>query len=96
MAYDAVVIREAVRDLGLRAEVEESPTWGSPFKHVYVFLTEARWEGRLVRVSPEREMVEGDGLLVGEFGKYSEVNAAEVQLLDSVDELVTWLAAEHV
>jgi hypothetical protein len=97
VAYDAVRIRDAVRDLGLPAEVDHSPVWGSPFRHVFVFLTEARWEGRLVQVSPEAELVPdapADSLIVGLRCGVDDADAP-TQVLDSAEELIGWLAAQE-
>lgn len=96
-AYDAVAVRDRVRELGLNAEVDHSPIWGSPFKHVFVFLTEDRWQGRLIQISPEEELTEdapADSLIVGVRGDADDVDA-EGQVLDNLDELIGWLAAKQ-
>jgi len=99
VAYDAVAIRDRARELGLAAEVDHSPVWGSPFKHVFVFLTEARWDGRLVQISPEGELVPdapADSLIVGERANATaEAGDDDMQVLDSADELMAWLAAKQ-
>jgi hypothetical protein len=94
VAYEAVAIRNQVRELGLSADVDYSPIWGSPFRHVFVFLTEARRDGRLVQISPERELVPdapADSLIVAERSNVDDVEA-EGQVLASPDELMAWLA----
>jgi hypothetical protein len=99
VAYDAVAIRDRVREIGLPAEVDHSPVWGSPFKHVYVFLTEARWDGRLVQISPEGELVPdapADSLIVSERANVTaEGSDDDADVLDSADELMAWLAARR-
>jgi hypothetical protein len=98
-SYDAVAIRDRARELGFCAEVDHSPVWGSPFKHVFVFLTEARWDGRLVQISPEEELVPNapaDSLIVGErVNATAEAGDDDMQVLDSADELMAWLAAKQ-
>jgi hypothetical protein len=94
-AYDAVAIRDRVRELGLAAEVDHSPIWGSPFRHVFVFLTKARWEGRLIQISPQNELEAAPeaSLLVCERASVEDVDA-EPDVLDGVDELMMWLATK--
>lgn len=92
--YDAVAIRDQVRELGLVAEVDHSPIWGSPFKHVYVLLTGARWDGRLVQISPQEELGGGPGLLAGERPSVT-AEGDEPEVLEDADELMAWLADKH-
>jgi hypothetical protein len=94
-AYDAVAIRDGICALGLNAEVDHSPIWGSPFKHVFVFMTEERWEGRYFQISPEVELAEDappQSLIVTERMDGLE---DEGQVLDGPDELMGWLAAKQ-
>lgn len=95
IAYDAVAIRDRARELGLAAEVDHSPIWGSPFKHVFVFLTEARWEGRLVHISPQNELEAApeSSLFVCERASVEDVDATP-DVVDGVDELMVWLATK--
>jgi hypothetical protein len=95
VSYDAVAIRDRARELGLPAEVDHSPIFGSPFKHVFVFLTEARWEGRLVHISPQNELEAAPeaSLFVCERASVEDVDA-EPDVVDGVDELMAWLGAK--
>jgi hypothetical protein len=95
IAYDAVAIRDRARELGLAAEVDHSPVWGSPFKHVFVFLTKARWEGRLVHISPQNELEAApeSSLIVG-VREGIDAEADGTEILDGADELMVWLATK--
>jgi hypothetical protein len=94
-AYDAVAIRDRARELGLNAEVDHSPVWGSPFKHVFVFLTGARWDGRLIQICPEGELVPDapvGNLIVSERANVTaEAADGDAEVLDDADELMAWL-----
>ncbi len=96
-SYDAVAIRDRARELGFAAEVDHSPVWGSPFKHVFVFLTEARWDGRLVQISPANELMDAPAgsLIVGEYASVDSEGDEEPDLVEDVDELMAWLAAKQ-
>jgi hypothetical protein len=98
-SYDPVAVRDRARELGLCAEVDHSPIWGSPFRHVFVFLTEARWDGRLVQISPEGELVPdapAGSLIVSERANVTaEASDGDAEVLDGVDELMAWLDAKR-
>jgi hypothetical protein len=94
-SFDPVAIRDRARELGLNAEVDHSPVWGSPFKHVFVFLTGARWDGRLIQISPEGELVpdapEGSLIVSERANVTAEATDGDAEVLDDADELMAWL-----
>jgi hypothetical protein len=90
-AYDAVAIRDGVvAALDLRASIDHSPVWGSPFKHVYVFLSDQGMNGPLVHVSPQEELEMGHGLYAALRSSVDDTEA-EAEVVDDLDELIAWV-----
>src|SRR5689334_3544371 len=90
-AYDAIAIRDGVAALGLRASIDHSPVWGSPWKHVFVFLTDKGMSGRLIHVSPQEELEAGHGLYAALRSSVDDTEAA-AEVVADVDELMAWVA----
>jgi hypothetical protein len=89
-AYDAIAIRDGVAALGLPVEIDHSPVWGSPYKHVYAFLSNRRWDGPLIHVSPQEELENGDGIYVTSRKNVGDTEA-QADTVDDLDELLAWV-----
>jgi hypothetical protein len=89
-AYDAIAIRDGVGTLGLRASIDHSPVWGSPYKHVYVFLSDRGIAGPLVHVSPQEELEQGHGLYAALRSSIDD-HDAEAEVVDDLPELMAWV-----
>jgi hypothetical protein len=89
-AYDAIVIRDGVAALGLSAQVDHSPVWGSPYKHVYVPLTDAGLDGPVIHISPQEELERGHGLYAALRSSMDD-GEAEAEVVDDLDELMAWV-----
>jgi hypothetical protein len=89
-AYDAVALRDGIAALGLPVVIDHSPVWGSPHKHVYAFLSDRRWDGPLIHVSPQEELETGDGIYVTSRKNVDDTNA-QADTVDGLDELLAWV-----
>lgn len=94
-AYDAVAIRDGVAALGLAVEIDHSPIWGSPHKHVYAFLSDRRWDGPLIHISPQEELETGHGIYVASRTSMDDTEAA-ADIVDDLDELMAWVGDRMV
>jgi hypothetical protein len=89
--YEPAEIQERLERLGLKSSVQPSGISGSPFQHVYVFLSDKEFEGEFILITPREEVEVEDGFLVAVYPKegeepYDQV-VDECDTLDEVAEL---------
>lgn len=72
-----------------RLSIEPSGIQGSPYDHLFIYLTEMEHEGRHLIVSDQRELDDQDGILVGMYRHYEAPGEIEeVQTLDEAVQVV--------